>query len=128
MKRICSLTLAGCLALIIAGDRHQIGAQSADKEPPAGPRIRLPSADVNQPVPLPVLARSVPGRAPLDDPTADLSRAAAVAAPLPVRTQPLPFRRLNLPDPFELRDAVRLRNPPAEDPLPPSSAARPPRP
>ena len=120
--RLSHLILAGGLAISCAGDQRLTGGQPADK----GPRFRLPSADVNQPVPLPVLARPAPDRAPLDDPTADASWTAAVAAAPPVRTAPVPFLRLNLPDPFELRDAIRLRHPPAEDPLPPPSAARPP--
>jgi hypothetical protein len=70
---------------------------------PAGERVRLPSVDVNQPIPLPVLAQLVPDRAPLDDATAEASAAAAVAAPPPQRLNMAPFLRLTLPDPYDHR-------------------------
>jgi hypothetical protein len=88
--------------------------------------IRLPSPDVNAPVPLPTLARPATDHAPLGDPTPEVSLAAALAQPVPVRTTPAPFVRLNLPDPFEHAQAVRLHDPPAEDPTPPVAAPRPP--
>jgi len=46
---------------------------------------------------------------PLTDPTAEVSLAAVVAQPVPVRTTRAPFVRFNLPDPFEHAQAVRLR-------------------
>ena len=70
--------------------------------PDAG-RVRNPSVDVNQPIPLPILTQPVPDRASLDDPTADASTAAALAAPLPMRTTPAPFLKLSLPDPYDHR-------------------------
>jgi hypothetical protein len=70
--------------------------------PDAG-RVRVSSEDVNQPLPLPILAQPVPDRASLDDATADASTAAALAAPLPARTTPAPFLRLTLPDPYDHR-------------------------
>jgi hypothetical protein len=88
--------------------------------------IRLPSPDVNAPVPLPILARPATDHAPLGDPTPDISLAAVLAQPVPVRMTPTPFVRLNLPDPFEHAQAVRLHNPPAEDPTPPVMVPRPP--
>jgi hypothetical protein len=36
----------------------------------------------------------------------------------PPRTAPAPFQRVSLPDPFEHRQAVRLRKPPKEDEVP----------
>jgi hypothetical protein len=72
--------------------------------PDAG-RVRVPSEDVNQPIPLPVVTQPVPDRASLDDPTADESAAAALAAPLPMRTTPAPFLKLSLPDPYDHRRA-----------------------
>jgi hypothetical protein len=95
---------------------------------PAGERVRLPAADVNQPAPLPLLAQPRPDRAPLDDPTHAASAAAAVAAPPPARTDPVPFAPLNLPNPFERREAVKLPDVPAEDAAPSTSGVRPPRP
>jgi hypothetical protein len=70
---------------------------------PDGDRVRVPSVDVNQPIPLPILTRPVADRAPLDDPTADASAAAALAAPIPTRTTKAPFLKLTLPDPYDRR-------------------------
>jgi hypothetical protein len=80
---------------------------------------------VNQPVPLPILARPATDRAPLTDPTPEVSLAAVLAAAVPVRTTPAPFVRLTLPDPFEHAQTVRLRTPPEEDPHPPLTIAPP---
>lgn len=66
-------------------------------------RVRVPSEDVNQPLPLPILGQPVPDRAALDDPTSDASATAALAAPLPMRTNPAPFLKLTLPDPYDHR-------------------------
>ena len=92
---------------------------------PAGPKIGWPSQDVNQPIPLPILARQVTDRASLDDPSGEASLVAALAPTVPDRTTPAPFLKLNLPDPFEHRNAVRLRTPLPEIPLP-KDAPRPP--
>jgi hypothetical protein len=93
---------------------------------PAGDRVRLPGPDVNQPVPLPVLAAPAPDRGSLDDPTADFSAAAAQSGPVPARAAPAPFARVSLPDPFENRDAVRVREAPPEKGDPVTAAPRPP--
>ncbi len=85
---------------------------------PAAPKMAWPSPDINQPIPLPILARPVVDRASLDDPSGDASQAAALASTIPDRTTPAPFLRLNLPDPFEHRNTVRLRTPPPEINLP----------
>jgi len=102
----------------------------ADPTPPrrqefatAGP-IALPSPDLHQPVPLPILGRPHPDRAPLTDPTADVSVAAALAAPVPIRTNPAPFVRLNRPEPFEHAQTARLRTPLEEEPVPPVAIPR----
>jgi hypothetical protein len=97
-------------------------------EPPEAPRlaagepVREPSADVNRPLPLPLLGQETPDRVPLDDPTAEASLAAALAAPLPQRTTPAPFLRLGVPDPFENRRTVRLPAP-VEEPAAPVAAS-----
>jgi hypothetical protein len=88
--------------------------------------VRHPGPEVNRPVPLPILAQPAPDRASLDDPTADLSAAAVQAAAPPPRTAPAPFLRLTLPDPFEPRNAVRLRTPPADEGGPVTATPRPP--
>jgi hypothetical protein len=79
-----------------------------------GDLIRAPSIDVNQPVDLPLLSRPLPDRAPLTDPTLTVSRATALSAAPPARTEPAPYVRFTLPDPFENRDTVRLRMPNVE--------------
>jgi len=84
----------------------------------AGPKVAWPSPDVNQPIPLPILARQVTDRASLDDPSGDACQAAALAAKVPDRTTPAPFLRLTIPDPFEHRNAVRLRTEPPPISLP----------
>jgi hypothetical protein len=74
-----------------------------------GERFRLPSVDVNQLPPLPLMTpRSVSDRAPLEDPTAEVSTNAALSAILPQRTRPVPFQRLTIPDPFENRRPVQM--------------------
>lgn len=93
-----------------------------------GERVRLPAEDVTRPVPLPVLAQPVPDRAPLDDPTAEASTAAVRATPPTERAGPVPFQRLNLPDPFEHRRLLRPLPMPEEEPAPPAAAPRLPRP
>jgi hypothetical protein len=95
---------------------------------PVGPLVRLPGPDLNQPVPVPILAQPLPDRAPLTDPSGEASLAAALAQPMPVRTTPAPFVALNLPDPFANQQAVRLASPPEEDPNPPVMGIRTPAP
>jgi hypothetical protein len=80
----------------------------------AGPKIAWPSPYIHQPIPLSILARQVTDRASLDDPSGDASQAAALASKVPDRTVPAPFLRLTIPDPFEHRNAVRLRAAPLE--------------
>jgi hypothetical protein len=76
---------------------------------PASPKVAWPSPDINEPIRLPILARPVVDRASLDDPSGDASQSAALVSTVPDRTIPAPFLRLNLPDPFEHRNTVRLR-------------------
>jgi hypothetical protein len=94
----------------------------------AGDRVREPSEDVARPVPLPPLAQPAPDRASLDDPTAEASQAAAVAARLPQRATPAPPLRLSIPDPYENRRAVRLRALPPEQSGVATSGPRTPKP
>jgi hypothetical protein len=82
------------------------------------PGVRLPSLKLEQPSPVPILAQPPSAPASADHPTADFSTAAALAAPLPDRTRPVPFVRLVLPDPFEHVQAVRLKAPPPDVELP----------
>jgi hypothetical protein len=97
------------------------------QKPPADGLIKVPSPDLNQPVPLPVLARPLPDRGPLGDPTPDISIAAALAGSVPQRTVPAPFLRLNLPDPFEHVQPVGPRGAAEEESLPPPVPPRTPK-
>jgi hypothetical protein len=90
--------------------------------------VRTPSVPVERPVSVPVLAVPVPDRASLDDPTRDASLEAALAASPPERPGPAPFLRLRTPDPFENREAVKVRTLPAENAIPLSSTPQLPRP
>jgi hypothetical protein len=85
---------------------------------PDAARVRLPSAKVSQPLDLALLSQAIPDRVPLTDPTVPISTAAAMAGKIPPRTTPAPFLRQNLPDPFEHRQAIRLRKQPKEDQVP----------
>jgi hypothetical protein len=96
-------------------------------ELPAGPLVRLPSIDVEQPIPLPILAQPHRDRASLADPTLEASVAAALAPVTVARTAPMPFTPLNLPDPFENSQAIRLRYTPDELPTPPPITPRTPK-
>jgi hypothetical protein len=93
-------------------------------ELPAGPLVRLPSIDGEQPIPLPILAQPHRDRASLADPTLEASVAAALAPVTVARTAPVPFTPLNLPDPFENSQAIRLRYTPDELPTPPPITPR----
>jgi hypothetical protein len=93
---------------------------------PAGDRVRLPGPDINQPAPLPVLATPAPDRSPSDDPTGDFSIATVQGTAMPARTTPAPFAKVSLPDPFENRNAVRLREAPPEKSDPVTAAPKPP--
>jgi hypothetical protein len=95
---------------------------------PTGPLVFTPSAPVEKPAPVPVLARPVPDRAALEDPSRDASLAASLAATPPDRPGPAPFLRFSAPDPFENRETVKLQSIPAESSLPVSAAPKPPKP
>lgn len=104
-------------------------AGEADRESPALPianapapsnasRSRVPSPDVNQPIPLPILAQPLSDRASLEDPTTSASTAAALTAPMPPRTRKAPFVNRTLPDPYERRrTTISVPEEPIEIPL-----------
>jgi hypothetical protein len=75
-------------------------------------RVRVPSPDVDEPIPLPLLAQPVSDRASLEDPTTDASLTAATSAIMPPRLTKAPFLKQTLPDPY---DGRRIETPsPAE--------------
>jgi hypothetical protein len=90
-----------------------------DVELPTKPLIKLPSLDVHTPLPIPILAQPVKDRAPVSDPALEASLDATLKRITPKRERPVPFVPINLPDPFENVRYGQLRNPPAENPMPP---------
>jgi hypothetical protein len=118
------LPLPPCL--IELSPLHSRPSTPARPEMPTAARVRLPSPDLHRPAPLPVLAHPVPDRPMLTDPTAAASRAAALAGKVPPQTAPAPFLRLDLPDPFEHHNAIRLRKPPKENEVPLRQGSSPP--
>jgi hypothetical protein len=88
------------------------------QELPDAARVRVPSPEINHASALPTLAQPLPDRAPVTDPTVDISTKAAMVGSVSPRTTPAPFLRLNLPDPFEHRQVIRLRKRLKEDRVP----------
>jgi hypothetical protein len=103
---------------------HGTPAQPQEPALTPGVLVKAASPNVGQPVPPPVLGQPMPDRAPLDDPTTDASLAAALAAAMPSRTNPAPFLKLTLPDPFENRETGRLRETPPEEGIPVAATPR----
>jgi hypothetical protein len=93
-------------------------------EMPTKPVIQLPAADVEAPLPIPIVGQPKQDRASLDDTTLEASQAAALVRVRPRRPAPVPFTPLNLPDPFENQRQGGLRNPPAEGEQPPAVPIR----
>jgi len=112
------------------GEDAPLSAYRDDPLPPArreltaGARISLASIDVNVPVPLGFLSSLQSDRAPLDDPSTEASQHAVLAAGAPVRTEAVPFTPINLPDPFQNAQTVRLRTPPTEQTDPSGSSKK----
>jgi hypothetical protein len=79
-----------------------------------GRRTSTSSPDAAVPPPLPVMAQPVPDRVPLDDATAEASKAAALAAELPRRSRPAPFVRMRVPEPFANRRPLTTKVPDEE--------------
>ena len=86
---------------------------------PTKPLLKVPSADVNKPLPIPILAKPTKDRASLAEPAFDVSLDATLKKITPTRDKPVPFAPLNLPDPFEYRRYGELRNPLEESATPP---------
>lgn len=89
---------------------------------PVKPGVRLPALDVDSPPELPILASRLVDRGIAGDPTREASRRQALSANLPGRSNPVPFERIGIPDPFAHRRTVELPAPPGE--VPPPSVAR----
>jgi hypothetical protein len=69
-----------------------------------GPPVRVPSVDVNLAPILVQVKQPAAEPAVFPDPTEDASLSAALACPLPPRTEAAPLLRLYLPDPFANRN------------------------
>lgn len=91
-------------------------------------RAPLPGPDLLHPIPLPLLGTREPEPPSREDPTAEMSLAAALVAPLPPRLTPVPFARNNVPDPYELRQQGGYRTESEETALPGSLKYLPTRP
>lgn len=86
---------------------------------PAGELAYWPSVPVEKMPELPILGTPRSDRAALGDPTMEASLAATLRVFSFARSGPLAFSPVNLPDPFELRQRVELRDPPEESSMPP---------
>jgi len=72
--------------------------------------------DVNKPQPLPILSPTPTSDRPsLADATLEASVAVTMSKSIPSRATPVPFVAMNLPDPFENQQYIRLPNPPPEE-------------
>jgi hypothetical protein len=90
-------------------------------------KVRVPSPDVNQAMPLPILGKPVPDRASLEDASLESSHVASLAGVMPVRTIAAPYMRFTIPNPFEHREAVQSKTALEEDPTPVTSTPKLPR-
>jgi TolA-binding protein len=80
--------------------------------------------NINQAIPLPLLATVVPDPIPVVDVTREGSTAATLKTPAPNRVHPAPFVALTLTDPFERRQTAKLQVVPEENPIPATPAAK----
>jgi hypothetical protein len=78
---------------------------------------KLPAADAKQAVPLPTLARRSLDRGSLEDPTTEFTAQSIISNKLPLRSLPAPFVKVDLPNPFENAEAVKVTIIVKEDPL-----------
>ncbi len=91
------------------------------------PPLPRPEPKKDQAMPLRRLAKPLSDRGPFVDPTLDLSTEAVLRAPLPGRKRPIPFVAINLPDPYERRQSVKLLMTLEENPTPVTRFTRPPK-
>jgi hypothetical protein len=73
----------------------------------AGPKVKAEAAPAPSAQDLPSQVRQLPDRAPLEDPTAELSRSGIVHTILPLPPSRTPLLRTPLPDPFEYQDQLQ---------------------
>jgi hypothetical protein len=83
---------------------------------PESPGITAKARDVSVPPDLAPLARPLPDRASLDDPTAEPANATIVTYSPVVPLLQAAFLKVGLPDPFELADQVKPKVAPEAEP------------
>ncbi len=86
---------------------------------PAGPLAKQLATDAQAAVPLPILGVQVRDRISVADPSMEISALSILREQKPQRLNPVAFSPWNLPDPFENAIVIRLREPWAEEPMPP---------
>lgn len=76
---------------------------------PAADRPRVKAARPADPTAadVPAMARQLPDRASVEDPTADLSAKGVIATPLPLPSFALPYLKAVIPDPFEFAEQLK---------------------
>jgi hypothetical protein len=82
-----------------------------------GTLSKLPAVDAKQAVLLPILARRSLDRGSLEDPTTEFTAQSIINNKLPLRSLPAPFVKVDLPNPFENAEAVKVKVIVKEDPL-----------
>ncbi len=89
-------------------------------ELPPAVLVQQSGRDVNEPIPLPPQTKQLSDRASLDDPTAEFSGQRVVNHQPAMRSTPVPFVRMNLPEPFEHRVVAKPLDgePPIVAPVP----------
>ncbi|HEX4613486.1 MAG TPA: hypothetical protein VH092_35215, partial [Urbifossiella sp.] len=95
-----------------------VGAADVPARPAfaVAPSAPVPAKDVNTPPPLASLARQLPDRASLEDPSAEPGGAVIVNRSVNPAYERAEFLRVTLPDPFELAAQVKPVVPPTTDP------------
>jgi hypothetical protein len=90
-----------------------------EKKLPAGELVKQWAPSAQQPPPLPMFGVYLKDRTSLADPSLEASTGMTRKPQSPARAGEVPFSPWNLPDPFENGTVIRLRDPWAENPLPP---------
>lgn len=83
---------------------------------PVGGLTKRETPDVKLPTALPILAKPIPDRASLDDPTTEFTAESIINKNLPLRSTTAPFVKVNLPDPFENAPAAKVKVTIPDDP------------
>ena len=90
-----------------------------EKKLPAGELVKQWAPSAQEAPPLPIFGLYLKDRTSLADPSLEASTGMTRTPQSPARVGEVPFSPWNLPDPFENGTAIRLRDPWAENPLPP---------